>query len=200
MSWEQRVREMILAGGALTATACGGSTAAQADAATTTTPNLGDDSADPGQINCCNASSDPCCYLSCEPDAAISPACEQQTECFDHGGTTGPDGVCRVPQSLPGPEAGSPDAETSDGGAADAGPVDAAPTDATEDVVFYFPCCNANSDPCCPIAFCSGGVGPDAAPYITCEQSRTQCQSNSGYYQYQPDGSLGCTPTSATGH
>ena len=81
-----------------------------------------------------------------------------------------------------------------------AGPVDAAPADAAEDVVFHFPCCNANPDPCCPIAYCSGGVGPDASIYVTCEQNRTQCESMNGYYEIQPDGSLGCTPTSATGH
>jgi hypothetical protein len=192
---------MIVAGGALVAAACSGN---GATGSAQDSPDVGD----PAQKFCCNASSDPCCYLSCDPDAAITPACEAQNQCFNNGGVIGPNGQCgpAEPQALPEPEAGSPDAQTSDAGPMDAGPlddgpVDAGPTDADiPDVHPGFFCCNANPDPCCPIAYCAGGVGPDAAPYVTCEQNRTQCESTNGYYEHQPDGSLGCTPGSTTGH
>ena len=190
MSWERRLLEMVLAGGAVAAAACGGNeTAAQ----NTTEPD-----ASVASPFCCNGASDPCSYRSGDPDASITPACERENDCLNAGGTIGPDGVCDVPsdaQPLPAPEAGSPDAETPDGG-----PVDAGPADAAEDVTFSSSCCNANPNPCCPMAYCSGGVGPDAAVYLSCEQNRTQCESKDGFYETQPDGSVGCTPLGAGGH
>jgi hypothetical protein len=66
MGWEQRLREMILAGGTLAAAAC----------SKPVEPN-----------NCCNASGDPCCAELCDPNATPStPACEQEKECLDRGG------------------------------------------------------------------------------------------------------------------
>src|ERR1700733_5897730 len=98
MSWEQRLREMVLAGGALAAAACGPSTASPSDAGSDATS--GDDFA-----FCCNASSDPCCALSCGvgADAAAYGACEENlTDCGVNGtygqrldGTTGC--VSRIP-------------------------------------------------------------------------------------------------------
>jgi hypothetical protein len=67
MTWERRLRDMILAGGALTAIACGSSSSS---------PN-----SDSPVIPCCNGGGDPCCSLSClgaaDPDGARYHACEQ---------------------------------------------------------------------------------------------------------------------------
>jgi hypothetical protein len=55
MNWDRRLREMILAGGALAATACDGSTSAA---------QIGDATArsdDGSHFVCCNADPDPCC-------------------------------------------------------------------------------------------------------------------------------------------
>jgi hypothetical protein len=168
---------MVLAGGALATTACGGSTAAQADAASSATANPGGDATAPGDdggvVYCCaNANVDPCLGNG---------VFEAQT-----------DGSFGCTPFGPPVDAGA--------GPTDAAPADAGPTDASDDAPSFLFCCNANPDPCCPIAYCSAGLGPDAAIYVTCEQKRTQCESMNGYYASQPDGSLGCTPTSATGH
>jgi hypothetical protein len=194
------LREMVLAGGALAVTACGGSTSAQADAAAGADTGSDDQSSDdaftnPGpEFPCCNANSDPCCPLLCSgdigPDAAVYVDCEQEgTQCEAMNGFYEAEGngspVCVLPRRL------------ADSGAA---PTEAGPTDAADDVQAFLFCCNANPDPCCPIAFCAGGVGPDGGIYVTCEQNRTQCEVTNGSYEPQPDGSLGCTPTSAAGH
>ena len=115
MGWEQHLREMVLAGGALAVTACSGSTSAQPDAAS-----------------------------SAGTDATSSGGDDQSSD--DAYSNTGPN-----------------------------------------------LCCNANPDPCCPMA-CSGGVGPDAAIYIDCEQGRTECEAMNGFYEAQPGGSFVCTP------
>jgi hypothetical protein len=115
MSWEQRLREMILAGGALAATACSGSAASPSDA--------------------------------------------------------GPDATSDV-----GPGAGDEDANN----------------DANL-VVLGSGCCNANSDPCCPM-LCYGDAGPYADVYVACEQSWKDCLAMGGSYEQQQDSSLGCTP------
>ncbi len=193
MGWEQRVREMVLAGGALAVTACGGSTSTQADAAASMTTDTGAEGDDADinlgpELGCCNANSDPCCPMLCGghigPDSPVYVDCEQEeTKCeamngFYEAQSFGSP-VCVLPRRLP------------DSGAA---PAEAGPTDAADDVQADLFCCNANPDPCCPIAFCAGGVGPDAGVYLTCEQNRTQCEATSGSYEPQPDGSLGCTP------
>ena len=81
---------MLLAGGALAATACGGATAAQPDAdsdATSdatgpdATSNTGDDVSLSVGIGCCNADPGPCCSMVCSggvsPDASSYVTCEQ---------------------------------------------------------------------------------------------------------------------------
>jgi hypothetical protein len=225
MSWEQRLREMVLAGGALAVTACGGATAAQADAAASNPSNRSDDmsagqptpvgttpttapSTSPiGPSGCCNANPDPCCPMAyCAggvgPDAAVYIRCEQgytACEAINDENLYDPDrSVCTAPDGSVQPlDAGSVDGGPDDAAPADAGPSDAEPDQGNPVISF---CCNANPDPCCPIAYCGGGVGPDAAVYITCERNRAQCESTNREYLYQPDGSLACTPTSATGH
>jgi hypothetical protein len=257
MAWEQRLREMIVAGGALAATACGGATGAQSGANPDATANQGE--------FCCNANGDPCCPMSCGSGGVNAPsyvACEQsETECSDKQGrfavdTEGTTACAPPPAPADGSvDSGPPVTETSgccnanpdpccpilcgdeDPDAApyvaceqdeaeckamhgvfeygsrvctgadasvpppDAGPVDAGPSDAEPDQMSFFSCCNANSDPCCPIGFCAGGVGADGAAYIDCEQNRTQCESMDGdRYAYEPDGSLGCAPRAAPGH
>jgi hypothetical protein len=80
MNWERRWRELVIAGGALAATACGSNSASdgQADA------SGGDDADFP--ITCCNAISDPCCYLICTGDPRYA-SCEQaETACSSKGG------------------------------------------------------------------------------------------------------------------
>jgi hypothetical protein len=80
MSWEQRLRGMILAGSALAATACDGSTAAQSSTV-------------PG--GCCNGSPDPCCFLGCPSATAASQDCEESfAQCEAMNGFYGwqPDG------------------------------------------------------------------------------------------------------------
>ncbi len=202
MSWEQRLREMVLAGGALATAACGGSTAAQADLPSSATSNPGGDAAAPGDggssddvpVNCCmNAAPDPCSDV-CSGNAgdAVCTSCEQaRAACLAMNGfyEIQSDGSLGCTRFGPPVDAGA--------GPSDAAPTDPGPTDAS---FSEEGCCNANPDPCCAIAYCSGGVGPDAAIYVTCEQSRAQCESMNGYYVSRPDGSLGCTPSSATGH
>jgi hypothetical protein len=72
MSWEQRFRDMILAGGAgaLAIVGCSDNSSG------TTGPGIG----------CCNASSDPCC-LSLYCGAPQSAACTQKMACEADGGT-----------------------------------------------------------------------------------------------------------------
>jgi hypothetical protein len=174
MTWEKRLREMILAGGAVAATACTTSNSvSSSDAAS----NVDYDASN----SCCNASSDPCCYLSCVPDATPSGSCLQEIDCVSEGGMWDSFSFSCASRE----DAAPPDATP--------GPADAGPGDAPDDTSFVFPCCNANSDPCCPIAYCAGGGGPDAAVYVDCEQSRSQCEMANGSYEPQPDGSLGCT-------
>jgi hypothetical protein len=195
MSWERRWWEMVLAGGALAATACGGATTENAGAAADAASD--DATAASGSTPCCNADPDPCCTCM-EPPPPGHDACEQSwLQCeATHGTFKLYSEQASFTCTLPGPVEPSP----FEAGANDGGNADADPTDATDDVQSQFPCCNANPDPCCPIAYCIGGVGREASTYITCEQNRTQCESMNGYYETQPDGSLSCTPTSTTGH
>jgi hypothetical protein len=121
MNWERRLREMILAGGALAASACDGSTsAAQIDPASNGVSAEGGDSGDDapdcvsGGTPCCNADPDPCCsMLSClgyecrgavGPDNPVYLSCEARYQCEDFMNgiyTQEPDGslVC-VPRGI----------------------------------------------------------------------------------------------------
>ena len=88
MTWEQRLREMILAGGAVATTACGGTTsnASTFDAGEATDATTGDAMSDGGGTDtfvpnfCCNADPDPCCaYENCE--ASLTAACSKELAC-----------------------------------------------------------------------------------------------------------------------
>jgi hypothetical protein len=113
VSWEQRLRDIILAGGGLTAVACAQASAPDTDAASVGPPFV-----------CCNGNLDPCCPLGC--DEPITPACAQ-SECQSDGGTWSfMDGTCLLPS-----EDGSLDALV-DAGGTDTG-ADAGIDDATMD-------------------------------------------------------------------
>jgi hypothetical protein len=163
MGWDQRLREMVFAGGALAATACGPSTATSSDAASDGTS--GDEAGDNVSSFCCNASSDPCCYLSCgnSPDAEASyMACRANLmDC----------GVNETFQQLDNGRVGCfppPPMNSSSG------------------------CCNANPDPCCALGYC-GDAGPDSPVYIDCEQGYSECQALDASYASQPDGGFACS-------
>jgi len=116
VSWEQRLRDIIFAGGGLSAVACTHASAPDTDAASVA-PNTDAASVGPPAF-CCNANGDPCCpFLYC--GQPITPACACQSD----GGTWSfTDGTC-----LPS-EDGSLDALVDAGGTdtgADAGIADA---------------------------------------------------------------------------
>ena len=101
MSWEQRLREMILAGGALAATACGGSTAAPGTAGSGDNSEFGgvggdatggDATAGSSSAGvCCNADPDPCCTCTGEiTEADPESACGHDLACQAAGGTWNP--------------------------------------------------------------------------------------------------------------
>ena len=110
MSWEQRWRDMVLAGAAVAAVGCGESSMYKGGAITP----------------CCNASPDPCCPLLCPgmggTDSSDYIACEETVkECAAKNGLTvgyGVDGsfVCKITPPPPADE--------------DAGPIEDAPSDA----------------------------------------------------------------------
>jgi hypothetical protein len=162
MTWERRLREMVLAGGALAATACSDNAATSVDAADVF-------------AECCNANSDPCCPMAyCTPgggpDASSYVLCEQgRTTCEAQGGSY---------------------TDLADGSQGCSYPPEAGPGDHFD---AFSECCNVNPDPCCPIAYCTPGGGPDASSYVLCEQGRTTCEAQDGAYEYQPDGSIGCS-------
>ena len=204
---------MIFAGGALAATACSGSTTSMADpdpASGSTSDAASDRTV---SFGCCNGSADPCCFMTCTDGLLPSSydECEQgraQCEAMTGSFVYGPDASSHCAPGVPvepsPPDAGTEgeraaDASLSDAGARDGDALDAGPVDASDDVPSVLFCCNANPDPCCPIAYC-GGVGPDGSIYLTCEQNRAQCEAMNGFYRTQADGSLGCTPMSTTGH
>jgi hypothetical protein len=90
MTWQQRLREMVLAGGALTAAACSTSSSGSTfdSGVVDARSGPGNDAADDvAMINfCCNANPDPCCaYLHC--DASLTMACSQEMACETEGGT-----------------------------------------------------------------------------------------------------------------
>jgi hypothetical protein len=113
VSWEQRLRDLVLAGGAATlaAVGCVDGSGTAGDSGTAV-----DSGTVPEDANfCCNASFDPCCAsLFC--DAAVSAECTTKMACESDGGTWG-DGlsVCTY-------EAGPRDAASD---APETGPADA---------------------------------------------------------------------------
>ena len=87
------MREMVLAGGAVTTAACGSastnSSFARSDAGEATDATAGDAMTDGGGIDtsafpgCCNANPDPCC--TCEADASPTAQCAQELACKEAG-------------------------------------------------------------------------------------------------------------------
>jgi hypothetical protein len=127
MGWERRWKEILLAGGALSAAACGEtttSTGTQADAAEE------DDGMTLPFIPCCNVNPDPCCPLGCQD--ANSPdylSCEvRRNTCESAGGSYNYLMVCTFPADaglVDGPADAGVETSVVDG-ASDAGPADAA--------------------------------------------------------------------------
>ncbi|HEY6462145.1 MAG TPA: hypothetical protein VIY73_18390 [Polyangiaceae bacterium] len=121
MGWEGRLREMLLAGGALAVGGCSSSAPSvfpDASADRDATQGEQHASSDAEQVNfCCNASPDPCCQMNfC--DASMSAACA----CALDGGSWNyppgvPGGACVVLDAAvdagPTPEAG-PDGDAHD--------------------------------------------------------------------------------------
>jgi hypothetical protein len=117
MKWEQRLREMIVAGGAAAATACTGSTSTSpSDASGTQDVRSSDANEEMPFVGggCCNANGDPCCeYLHC--GGSLTPECSEEMACQAEGGTfvyLTNDAGCSFAH---------------DGGTSDAGVTDAAP-------------------------------------------------------------------------
>jgi len=87
MTWEQRLREMVLAGGAVATAACGSastnSSFPRSDAGEATDATTGDAISDGFVVQCCNANPDPCC--TCEADASPTAQCAQELACKEAG-------------------------------------------------------------------------------------------------------------------
>jgi len=86
VSWESRLREMLLVGGSLAAAACAHNVETPADAG-------GDSDAGIPPSFCCNANPDPCCRMLCDgegPDSSTYAACEAaRSACQAHWGSYG---------------------------------------------------------------------------------------------------------------
>ncbi|HEX4445679.1 MAG TPA: hypothetical protein VH044_03055 [Polyangiaceae bacterium] len=159
MSWEQRLRDMVLAGGAglLAAVGCvdgsGGGGDSGADGGS------GGDGSSGSSGVCCNANSDPCCpSLYC--GAVVTPECTSKMACESDGGTWDiASQACSKAQ-------------------------DAALEDASPDAVTYPDvsfCCNANADPCCPSLHCG------ATQTVVCTE-KMACESDGGTWDYGDQG------------
>ncbi len=109
MSWERRLREMVLAGGAF-AVACGG---ACGEWSSSDGSSGGSSSSSGGSSSggaCCNANGDPCCgYLYCGDP--LTAGCSAELACKADGGTYN---LYTEPVAC-----SFPDASASDGGEAD---------------------------------------------------------------------------------
>jgi hypothetical protein len=166
VSWEQRLRDLVLAGGAagaLAAVGCVGGSVAGGDAGSD-----GDVGPDVNFEFCCNADVDPCCpSLYC--GAPVTMLCAEKTACKADGGTWDDDTEgCSSLEDSGATDASHeastdapPEAATSPDAATDASP------DATyPDVPF---CCNANADPCCPSLYCGALVTVQCTEKMVCE-------------------------------
>jgi hypothetical protein len=112
MNWEQRLRDMVIAGGALAAGAC-------ADPAKDAAAGY------VGSSYCCNGSLDPCCTCA-GPDAEQDPdACVQKIGCEAEGGTWGIDRV-QGPCSFPSEAAPDAVGRSNDSTSHDSAPYDSA--------------------------------------------------------------------------
>jgi hypothetical protein len=150
MSWRQRFREMVLAGGAgvLSVVGCGDS--------------------NPSPNTCCNANPDPCCP-SQYCGGTVTAQCTQKTTCESDGGTWDysrqqcsrleDSATDAVPYDF---DAGADAEQTSrlEDSATDVsvGPPDVRPV-----------CCNANPDPCCPYLHCGEALTSQCTEKMACE-------------------------------
>lgn len=142
MNWQGRLRDLVLAGGAVAATACSSSSSAPAD-----------------NVPCGNANPDPCICGRPDADAQQAALCKEETSCQAAGGVfdpstcsnCAPDGGVVPPHcTMPG-----------DGGTVDA--TEAAPS---------IPCGNANPDPCiCGRPDASASAAALCAEEMTCQAS-----------------------------
>jgi hypothetical protein len=100
MTWDRRLRELVLAGGALATAACGGSVAHSVfDDAGSIDGTTGQDASDElssGGGACCNANPDPCCpsqYCGSSP----TEQCFQEMECQEAGRWNAMTYTCEAP-------------------------------------------------------------------------------------------------------
>jgi hypothetical protein len=124
VSWEQRLREMLLAGGALAAVACGGKAAVPVDSGADDAAGEPDspehEDAPGGPSFCCNAAPDPCCDVAyCEdaggPNGSAYAACETMY-CASQGTQFVPSDGGFGPHCTASPEGGPGDAGAGDDG------------------------------------------------------------------------------------
>jgi hypothetical protein len=125
MNWEQRLRDLVLAGGAVAAVACVDGSGAAGDSGA-------DGNVDAGFSSWCNGGSDPCCpSLYC--GLPVSPACAQknadETACASAGGKWDDFAGCSYqdsePVDVPSDAGTYPDVQ------------DSGPSDAPSDAVTY---------------------------------------------------------------
>jgi hypothetical protein len=147
----------------VTSAACGGKTDTAAAPPSDAPPDASAVSFEAGG-GCCNANPDPCCrFATCNnnPDPSAFVACQQmqQTACEAEGGTY----------------------DTSSTGGWCSFAIDATVGNQPETSP---PCCNANPDPCCPIAYCGDS---DASAYDACEmKEQALCEAEGGTYELYP--------------
>ena len=112
MAWQHRVRDLLLAGGTLTAVACS--------------------SSNDSTVFCCNANPDPCC-ASQHCGGAVTPACRCQMAGGTWDDSAGGGGVCGTSMDSGFPDSSFPDTGFGDSGSNDASVRDAAPADGDAD-------------------------------------------------------------------
>jgi hypothetical protein len=174
VNWEQRLRDMILAGAALTAAACSDSVQSGTNASDAMLSDGAGDARVP--FFCCNANGDPCCpFVYC--GQPMTPACA----CKSDGGTWNySSGACSFSQDTgPGDAVAADATDGANDATDDKDAMDAnnSPGDAPADAVSHYDvfnfCCNANPDPCCPFVNCGQPMTPACA-----------CKSDGGMWNY----------------
>jgi hypothetical protein len=170
MNWEQRLRDLVLAGGAVAAVACvdGVGAGASPDPGSDGAGDSGADSNVDLMSVCCNASSDPCCpslYCGAPVPAGCTEKMAEKMACEADGGAwddfTGCSGLDSGPVDASSDAVTSPDAR-------DSGPADASSDAVTSPDVDVL-CCNANADPCCPSLHCGATVTVQCTEKMACE-------------------------------
>jgi hypothetical protein len=139
MNWKRRLREMMLAGGAVGL--CVGYDEG-CDSSGSVQPTSSPEQPDP----CCNANNDPCCPVE-ECGYPMNPECQVEKDCQAAGGVEyWPFAKCVY--------------EGGDGDATTLGFEDA------RSPPFF--CCNGNSDPCCPFLSCDAGITQECQEELAC--------------------------------